>query len=303
MNYRSLALCTCLLLPSACGDDSDPGAGEPGTDTDANPTTDGSSSQTATDPTTAGPTGSTTASSDSDSAQSSSTSDDETADTSTGSLPSEVALGGIVRDFLGVVPVEAAELSVYGMDDVTAVSAADGSFTFEGMEPDTPISLVLAPIDGGGDDLDYAGSVIPERTGTADRMDVDAPMVQLEFIRSQIGTLEPQNPEPVDLDQAIIIVLAPSEAVMAGPVAIDMEPPPAAGTFYAADAGGSPVLDSSEIGFATVPAAVFFNVGDTDPGDISVTATHDSGLLDCIVDHEQWPTLGRHITIVTVSCE
>ncbi len=302
MTYRTRLVCTCLsslwLLAPACGDDGDPGAG------DASSTGGGStSSDETTDPgTTTTDPGSTTQDAGSDSASSSSSTTDAADSSSSGSLPDAVAFGGTVRDFLGVLGIAGAEVTIHGTGTSTTADA-DGAFTFEDLEPDTPISLVMAPLAETKDAPAYAGAVVPERTGTMDRADVDAAMIQQAFIENQIAGLNSQGPAPVDLDQAIIVVTVNNDAIASGTVTIELDPPPAEGTFYAPDENGAPVLDSAEIGFATLSSAVFFNVPDTVPGDITVTATHETGLLTCTVPFPEWPTIGQHITLVSVVCE
>ncbi|MEM6296434.1 MAG: hypothetical protein AAGA54_34525 [Myxococcota bacterium] len=288
-----------LLAPVACGDDSDPGSADASSSTGSGSTT--ADETTAPGTTTTDP-GTSTQSSESASGSSSSGTTDAADSSSSGSLPEEVAFGGTVRDFLGVLGVAGATVTIHGTE-LSTTADADGAFAFEGLEPDMPLSLVLPPLPETKDAPQYAGAVVPERTGTMDRVDVDAAMIQQAFIENQIAGLDPQDPAEVDLDQAIIVVTVNNDAVASGTVTIELDPPPAAGTFYAPDESGSPILDSAEIGFATLSSAVFFNIPDTDPGDFTVSATHETGLLTCTVPFDSWPTIGQHITLVSVVCE
>lgn len=256
------------------------------------------------------PTTSTSSTTDSPSSSSSTTDEGSSSDSSSsgeqadssssGDLPEEVALGGTVRDFLGVEPLPNVDVSIYD-SDLSTVSDADGGFAFGGLEPDLAVAFVLSPLEGGPDDPSYAGAIVPERTGVQDRSDVDATMIQQTLIENQIAGLDETAAEP-DLDAAIVIVRSDSETIGAGDVTIEMDPPPAEGTFYAPDETGAAVVNSSTIGYNILPVAVFFNVADTEPGDITVTATHAGGQT-CTIAHPQWPTLGGHITIVNVTCE
>ncbi len=292
-------VCTCLstmgLIAPGCGDDSDPGNVAGSTGAVGTTTTEGSSSSGAMlDP-------SASSSSTTDAPASSSSSGPGEADSSsTGSLPSEVSLGGAVTDFLGILGIEGLTVSLDIDAAATTTTDASGAFTFESLVPDTPVNIIIeAQPDG---KPPYAGSIVPERTGTQDRDDVDATSVQGPFIEAQLNALESQDPEPADLDQGIVILRVNPAAIESGTVTLTIDPPPPAGTFYAPSENGAPVLDSTEIGFATLPAAVLFNVADTEAGDITVTAEH-SGALTCTVRHLHWFARGGYITQVPIDCE
>ncbi len=209
-------------------------------------------------------------------------------------------MGGVVTDFIGILGIEGLAVSLDIDAGATATTDENGAFTFEGLDPDTPVNIIIeAQPDG---TPPYAGSIVPERTGVQDRDDVDATSVQGPFIQAQLDGLEPQDPQPVDLEQAIVILRVNPVAIESGTVTLTIDPAPPAGTFYAPAENGSPVLDSLEIGFATLPAAVLFNVADTEPGDITVTAAHSGGLT-CSVRPPHWFARGGYITQVAVDCE
>jgi hypothetical protein len=212
-----------------------------------------------------------------------------------------VAFGGTVRDFLGIIGVAAVDVSIDEFEDLASVSDDEGFFSFADMPPDTPVNLVFDPPPDG--DPQYSGAIVPERTGTADRDDIDAAVVQTSFIESQIAGLEDQMPAPADLDAAILVVRVNPAAVTVGPVTLEVDPPPAPGTFYAPGENGAPVLDSTEIAFDNLPVAVFFNVADTSAGEITITAEHSSGIIPCEVLHPHAITRGGYITQMTVVCE
>jgi len=291
-------VCTCLsmmgLIAPGCGDDGDPGGAAGSTGEAGTTTSQGSSSSG----TTALPS---TSSSTTDEPASSSSSETGVADSSsTGSLPTEVSLGGAVTDFIGILGIEGLEVGLDIDAGATATTDANGAFTFEGLTPDTAVNIIIEAQPDGVPA--YAGSIVPERTGVQDRDDVDATSVQGPFIEAQLNALEPQDPEPVDLDQGIVILRVNPIAIESGTVTLTIDPAPAAGTFYAPNENGAPVLDSTEIGFATLPAAVLFNVADTESGDITVTAEH-SGALTCTVRHPHWFARSGYITQVAVDCE
>ncbi|MBV1860973.1 MAG: carboxypeptidase-like regulatory domain-containing protein [Nannocystaceae bacterium] len=282
------------LIAPGCGDDGDPGSAG-GSTGEAGTTTSGGSSSGTTDPAPS------TSSSTTDGPESSSSSETGVADSSsTGSLPNEVSLGGTVTDFLGILGIEGLTVTMDIDDTSSATTDASGAFTFEDLAPDTAINIIIEPQPDGKPP--YAGSIVPERTGTQDRDDVDATSVQGPFIEAQLDGLESQDPEPTDLDLAIVIIRVNPAAIESGTVTLTIDPPPPAGTFYAPNENGGPVLNSTEIGFATLPAAVLFNVADTEAGDIEITAEH-SGALTCSVRHPHWFARGGYITQVAVDCE
>ncbi len=291
-------VCTCLstvgLLAPGCGDDSSPGG--------SGGSTSGDSTTTAADTSSGGTTtpDPSTSSSTTDPAESSSSTTDAADSSSSGSLPESVSLGGQVTDFIGILGVEGLTVSLDILDDGMVTTDAEGLFTFAGLPPDTPVNILFEPRPEGKPP--YAGGIIPERTGTMDRDDVVAEVVQEPFIQAQLDGLAGQDPEPADLAQAIFVVEVDPLVIGEGTVTVTVEPEPTPGTYYAPDENGVAQLNSTEIGFTTLPAAVFFNVADTQPGDITITAEHSGG-LSCEVVHPHFFTLGGYITIVHVACE
>lgn len=292
-------VCTCLsmmgLIAPGCGDDTDPGvaAGSTGEDGTTTSPGSGSSGTTNVDPS--------TSSSTTDESESSSSSETGVADSSsTGSLPSEVSLGGAVTDFLGILGIEGLSVSLDIDADITVTTDATGAFTFEALVPDTAVNIIIEAQPDGVPA--YAASIVPERTGVQDRDDVDATSVQGPFIEAQLNGLAAQKPVPTDFEQGIVIVRVNPVAIESGTVTLTIDPAPPAGTYYAPNENGAPVLNSTEIGFPTLPAAVMFNVADTESGDITVTAEH-SGALTCTVRHPHWFARGGYITQVAVDCE
>lgn len=298
MEYGSRStLLAMALLGFGCGGNDDPGTSDSGTDSDegtATMTGTGTMSGSGTAPTTL----------NTDSAEGGSESSGPEGSSSSGGAQ-EVMLGGYTQDFIGIEAIPGTEIRVFGMETITATADGSGSFQLGPLPADTPVALVLDPITA--DAIDYVGSIVPERTGTADRNDVIARQVNQTLIDEQIMGIQDQMPQMANLDEAIVIVMV-SRMTAASPLAdgtvtVEMDPPPEAGTYYAPDATGEPILDSTEIGYQLIPAAVFFNLPDTQPGEITVTATHESALWTCAVDHPQWPTLGSYTTLVFVTCE
>ena len=294
MEYGSrTSLTLFVMLAWGCGSD-DPGGSGGGTDSDEGTATEmltGSTGSTA-------PTSVNTDSATGESSESSS-------EGSSSGGPSEVMLGGHTQDFIGAQPIPGASIRVFGMDSLTDVSDDMGAFTVGPLPADTPVALVLDALTV--DTIDYVGAIIPERTGLMDRNDVDATQINQQVIDTQIMYIQDQMPQMANLDEAIVVVMvnpfAGGESLDDGTVTVDMQPAPEMGTYYAPDASGNPVLNTTEIGYRTIPAAVFFNLADTQPGEISVTAAHSVPTAwECTVDHPEWPTLGSYTTLVLVTC-
>lgn len=285
---KLVAMALALGVPSfGCGDDSSPGGGNDGSGTEGSSTGMGSTGNVSAD-------GSSTAvasgsAEGSDSGEGSSSSGEPP--------PVEVTVEGEVVDFTNMAaPIAGAEISVFDLPGVTATADDMGLFSIGPLPPDAPATFVVQPT------TEYWGAIIPTAIGS-DPLQEDVQLAQIpaSFVDLQIMLLEPQMPAPADLDQAIVIVrLLNNTAVMEGPTTIDMTPAPAPGTYYAPDASGAPVLDQNTIEFSVLPVAVFFNLPDTAPGDIQITATHPT--RECSVLFPSTPTLGQHITLIDIEC-
>jgi hypothetical protein len=293
---KLVAMAMVVGLPAlGCGDDNGTGdGGGSGSGTEGDTTGTGSNTTMVAD-------GSTTVvvSSSQEGTGSSSAGEEST---STGEPPPiEVTVEGEVVDFTNMAaPIADAEISVFDLPGVTAMSDDMGLFSISPLPPDTPATFVVAPTPA------YWGAVIPVAIGS-DMLQEDVQLAQIPsaFVDLQIMYLEPQmqmamSPPP-DLGQAIVIVrLLNNTAVSEGPTTIDMTPAPPAGTFYAPDAMGAPVLDQNTIEFAALPVVVFFNIPDSAPGDITIAATHP--VRECTVLFPETPTLGQHITLIDIEC-
>jgi len=273
-------------LSMGCGDDSDP---VPSADGSSGTESGSSSTGTATTTTGADDTGTDGASGDGDSGESSSSSSGEPP-------PVEVTLEGEVVDFAFMAPIPDAEISVYDDPAIMATADATGFFSIGPFQPDTSSIFVLAPTE------DYWGAVIPIDIGSDPlQEDVELTQISTEIVDMQIMGLAGQNPAMPDLERAIIVVrLINNTAVTEGPTTIEMNPPPQPDTFYAPDAAGAPVLNANDIEFALIPVVVYFNIDDSDPGDITFTATHP--LRECEILYPNIPTIGEHMTLVDVRC-
>ncbi|MEX1365417.1 MAG: hypothetical protein AB1Z98_19985 [Nannocystaceae bacterium] len=283
MKTNKLVLMTMALWAPmlGCGDDSNPGGSGDGS---SGSTGTGSGSSTTV---VADDSGTTAGSGGMDGSESSSSGDPP---------PVEVTVEGQVLDFVLEAPIPGSEITIF--DDPALMTTADdmGMFSLGTFQPDTGALFVLAPTD------DYWGAIIPVDIGS-DPLQEDEELTQIStaIVDMQIAGLEMQMPEMPDLDQAIIIArLRNNTAVMEGPVTVEMDPPPPAGTFYAPDAGGVPILNQNDIEWAVIPVVVYFNVPDSDPGTITFTATHPT--RECTVLYPDLPTLGQHMTLVEIEC-
>lgn len=273
-DHTKLWLAAALTLTLACGDDSD--SSESGT-------TDGTDTAGDSDGTTTG---------DSDDSDGGGTDSGSGTGTTGEPPPSEVFIGGEVRDFVIDMPIVGAELSLWEMPGFETVSDDMGLYQIDGLPPSTEAAVILAPSE------DYLGGVIPVTIAAEDRDNVQLTQISKAFIDEQTALLEDQMPVPPDDTQSIIVVrLIQNTATGA---MVQMDPAPAAGTFYAPDENGAVILDESTISFGLLPVAVFFNVAPAGPGAYSFTVTHPE--RDCTVRHPSFPTLSGHVTQVEIDC-
>jgi len=280
-----------LAATVGCGDDS-AGASGDGDGTESGSSTGGD--------TTGSMTTMTTMSADDSSTGGAGSGDQGSEDTGTSSGgPEGVTVSGIVEDLnpLAMMPIPAAEISVFGDDTITATASAVGEYEIGPVAANQFHSFVVAPTEL------YMGSVIPIDVGDGPTQeDEQLAQVSREFIQDQIDLLEDMMPAMPDLDQSIVIVRLLSSNVLAeGNVAVTMDPAPAAGSFYAPDSEGAPVLDSNELGFAFLPVVVYFNIAPDDPG--AYTFTFDHPTATCDVVYPDVPTIGEHISLIDVRCE
>lgn len=207
-----------------------------------------------------------------------------------------VTVEGEVLDFIINSPIAGAEISIYEDPAFTAISDISGQFSIDTVLSNTAAWFMVAP------SVDYWGSVAAVDLGGGPlQTGVELPQLSREIIDLQMMILAPQMPAALDTSQAIVIArLLNATAVMEGNTTIEMIPAPAPDTYYAADPDGAPILNQDFIQFAVVPVVIYFNVPDTLPGDIVLSATHPTRV--CTVPHPDFPTIGEHVTIVDVEC-
>ena len=172
------------------------------------------------------------------------------------------------------------------------------------------MSLVLDAINV--NDIDYFAAVVPERTGMMDRTDVIATMLNQDVIdaRSRASSLR-DRPRRTSVRRSssscttsTIRTIRPTSSSPTATSRSRWTRLPVDGTYYAANMKGQQQLNSTEIGWVTIPAAVFYNLPDGGLGDITVTVEHeDTSLWDCGVRHPEWPTIGGHTTFVIFDCD
>lgn len=270
-----LALAGALAL-AACGDDDAGGSGGSST-TDASSSSGGDTTTT---------TGATTESSSSDAGSAS-------ADSSSGTTgPVEVVISGQVQDLPLFTPIADAMISVIDMPGFETVSAADGAYTLAPLPADTEVFIQIEP------SADHFGSIIGLQTPDADDDSTDLAQVSTMTVETQVEILQPMMPAEADLSLAIIVVrlLQPT----ATGATIDMDPPPVPGTSYSVGADNMPVLDGNSFESGLLPFVVYFNLGDTQPGDITFTGMHPE--RECNIVHPAFPTLGGYVTLVDLDC-
>lgn len=266
-----------LALGTGCGDDSSSGgAGETGAGTD------GTTGGTVGDGT--GTTGDATGGG-SDSASGTGTG-------STGAGPTEVFIGGEVRDFWIDMPIAGAEISLWELPGFETVSDDMGLYQIDGLMPNTETAAILAPNDV------YLGGIIPVSVPAEDNDKLQLTQISREFIADQEGLLADEMPEPTDPNLAIVVVrLIQNTATGA---MVEMDPAPLPGTYYAPNADGAPRLNLQTVEFGLLPVVVYFNVAPAGPGAYAFTVTHPE--RECTIRHPSFPTLAGHVTQVEVDC-
>ncbi|MBK8238542.1 MAG: carboxypeptidase regulatory-like domain-containing protein [Deltaproteobacteria bacterium] len=271
---------TCLCLAAslgACGNDDDAGGGEGGSSTSST-TADGSSSS------------STTAQADSSSSDGGSVSAESGSSSTT--APADVVIGGVVQDLPLFASIPDAQISVLDMAGFETVSDADGNYTLAPLPPDTEIFVKVEPT------AEHFGSILPLQTPTEDVDNQKLAQVSISTVEMQVGILEPMMPAEADLTKGIIVVRVLQNTALGA--AIELDPPPPAGTSYSVDAMGAPVLDGNTVESGLLPFVIYFNVEDSSAGDLTITATHPT--RTCTVLHPAFPTLGGHVTLIDVDC-
>jgi hypothetical protein len=266
------SLCVAVLSSIACGKDDPGGSGESSSEGS-------SSSSTTLDPTT----------STTEPAESSSSSSGAVDESSTG--VAEVTVSGVLQDIQLSAGIGDAEISLHGVPGFETVSAADGSYALGGLTPGDEIFVKVEP------SSNYLGSIVPL---TVPESDEEQRLVQISNMTydMQIEILQPMMPA-MPIEGTSIIIAMVRQPTATGAV-IDVQPAPAADTFYAPDANGVPVLGQNVAEFSFLPVVIYFNVAAEDPSSLTITATHPE--RECSIVHPSFPTLPDHVTLVDVDC-
>jgi hypothetical protein len=211
----------------------------------------------------------------------------------------EAMLSGTVTDlnafFSGTTDViEGAQISIFGLDAITATSGADGTFEIGPVPVGADYSFVVAP------STDYWGAIITMTIEDGSEA-IELAQPPRELIEMFVVTLEEQGAEPVDETLAALAgrVISTS-AVAEGSVTLDLDPAPDMNTYFTADTGGSMVLNSQEIVWDVIPVVAYYNLPESDPGTMELGATHPT--RQCMPVHPAFPTLAEHITLVDIRC-
>ncbi|MCA9704827.1 MAG: hypothetical protein KDK70_03125 [Myxococcales bacterium] len=208
-------------------------------------------------------------------------------------LPTEVAMQGVIQDFVAMQPIVGAEIAVLGQPGLMTTSDARGMWQLSGLAVDTFDRFIVA------ESTDYWGAVIPFTTGFEDIEDVELSQVSLAGIDIQIGVLQGQDPTVMVEPDTAVLLVAVEQNTATGAV-VELEPPPADNAFYAPDAGGQPQLGSNVAEWGFRPLVVFFNLQPGPEGDYRVTVTHPE--RECTPEDPEPPTFGQHISLIRVDC-
>jgi hypothetical protein len=210
-------------------------------------------------------------------------------------LPTEITVGGEVRDFFVMSGIEGANVSVKDLSGFETVSDADGKYSLSGMPPSTEVFFL---IDGNEDS--YWGGVRPAMLPANDTNNLQLGQVSNQLIDTQLNIVKQQDPEiePDETKSIIIVRLLQPTAVGAS---VTFDPPRPPSTSYGVNADNQPVLDSPMIDSSLLPFWVAFNVDpDNDGGAYSITVDHPE--RECEVLHPVFPTLPRYVTLIDINC-
>jgi hypothetical protein len=273
-SFGVTSLCVAAVLSGACGNDDPGGNGESSSEGS-------SSSSTTVDPTT-----STTAPAES------SSSSDGSADESSSTGPSEVTISGLLQDIQAASGIPDAAISLIDLPGFETVSAADGAYLIGPLTPGDEIFVKVDP------STDYLGSIVPLTVPSADEDGQQLVQISHATYDMQIEILQDMMPAVVDPAASVVIVRLLQN--LATGTTIEVDPAPAADTFYAPDENGVPVLGQNVVEFSFLPVVIYFNVAPAEAGTLTITATHPE--RTCTVVHPSFPTIGEHLTLVDVDC-
>jgi len=262
------------LLLVGCGDKDNPGADAgAGSDSTSTSASSGSTSLVADSGSTAG--------------------DQGASEETTASPPTEVAMSGNLLDFFLMAPIADARLSVLDLPGYAAQTDDEGYWDLVGLPVQSTHRFII-------DDSElYWGSVIPFTTELEDLEEFELSQVSLEVIDIQIGVLQQQEPTVMVEEGTAVFLVALEQNTATGAI-VELSPPPEPNTYYAPDAAGQPMLNTTEIQWSLYPVAVFFNLQPGPEGTYEITVTHPE--RECTVEDPQPPTFGRHINLIRVDC-
>ena len=217
----------------------------------------------------------------------------EGGESSTGEPPTEVRFGGTIQDFFAMGPIVDAQISVEGMPELTTTSDADGIWEFEALPVNTTDRFIVA------DTKNYWGGVLQFETGLEGIDDFELSQVSLDVIDLQVNALQAQD-KTVMLDEERAVLLVAIQQNTATGATVTLDPPPEPNTYYAPNADGQPILNTSDIEWSLYPVAVFFNVEPGPEGTYEITVDHPE--RECTVLDSQPPTFARHVNLLFVDC-
>jgi hypothetical protein len=216
-------------------------------------------------------------------------------------LPTEIIVGGEVKDFFTMMGIEGTNISVKDMPGFAAVSAAEGVWEIAGLPPSTEVFFLLD-----GNESTYWGGIRPAMLPANDIDDLQLGQISNELIDLQLGYLQQVDPNVMaDETKGVIIVrlLQQTAATEGIGATVSMEPEPEVGTFYSADGTmmNAPILNNTIINSSVLPFWVAFNIEPDDIGGaVSIEVDHETRV--CTVLHPVFPTRARYVTLVDVDC-
>jgi hypothetical protein len=205
-----------------------------------------------------------------------------------------VSLSGVVYDSVlpPRAPVVGARVALVEDPSNFVLTDGVGHFRLDGVASGVPAYLTIDP------DAGAFGMIDGVEVAFDDVEAIELFRYSRALGMSELEQLQAMDPSVVSLpDTGSIVVQADRLAT-----SISLTPMPPPGNYYAYEAGGEVMLNSTASSFVPLPAVVFFNLMPGPPGNVSVGATHPTA-SPCAAALPSPPIRADHISVVRVACQ
>jgi hypothetical protein len=190
------------------------------------------------------------------------------------------------------VPLEGVKVSLLDEPQVSAVTAADGTYELGGVPAGGVRWLITS------DSASYYGAIRGADVGYADLEEIDLPHVRVEDIAMAIATLQMQD-STVEHDETRGAIWTASDT--AGTL-VDLDPMPESGNWFSLDVWFAAKLGDNRIDYAGYwDFVTYFNLAPGEAGAYAIVPDHD-GEQACVAPLAEPPVLARHISYAQILC-